>query len=73
MAYTTQDTRSLSAGSVRTSVGGLRAEFARRLAQYRLYRQTVSELASLTDRDLADLGIHRSRIQEIAAQAAARA
>lgn len=34
-----------------------------------LYRQTVSELERLTDRDLSDVGIGRRRIKEIARQA----
>ncbi|MCL6285370.1 DUF1127 domain-containing protein [Ruegeria sp. 2012CJ41-6] len=40
-----------------------------RFANYRLYRQTVSELSALSDRDLADLGIHRSMIRRIAMEA----
>ena len=34
-----------------------------------LYRETVSELERLTDRDLLDVGIGRWRIKEIARQA----
>jgi uncharacterized protein YjiS (DUF1127 family) len=34
-----------------------------------LYRETVSELERLTDRDLLDVGIGRRRIKEIARQA----
>lgn len=37
-----------------------------------LYAVTRSELANLTDRDLADLGIHRSMITRIAREAAYR-
>jgi uncharacterized protein YjiS (DUF1127 family) len=48
----------------------LRAELADRNAKYKIYRSTQNELNALTDRDLADLGIHRSGIQEIAFQAA---
>lgn len=40
-----------------------------RVARYRMYRQTVTELAGLTDRELADLGLHRSMIKRIAIQA----
>ena len=39
-------------------------------AQRRVYNVTVRELAVLGDRDLADLGIHRSNIRAIAYQAA---
>lgn len=34
--------------------------------QYRLYRQTVSELRGLSGRELADLGLHRSAIKSVA-------
>lgn len=37
---------------------------------WRVYRNTVNELSDLTDRDLADLGIHRSEINGIAMDAA---
>ena len=30
------------------------------------YRRGVAELSRLTDRDLTDLGIHRSQIHEVA-------
>lgn len=35
-----------------------------------LYRQTLRELNVLTERELADLGIHRSQIRLIATEAA---
>ncbi|OYX40972.1 MAG: hypothetical protein B7Z02_17235 [Rhodobacterales bacterium 32-67-9] len=38
--------------------------------RYSVYRQTVRELAALSERDLADLGIHRSSITTIAMEAA---
>lgn len=40
-----------------------------RFQQYRLYRQTVSELRSLPNRDLADLGLSRSVIRATAYEA----
>ncbi len=49
---------------------GLRAVLGLRLNQYRAYRQTLSELGQLTDRELADMGIHRTQITEIATEAA---
>lgn len=45
---------------------GLLARFRKHLADQRLYRATVQELAQLTDRELADLGIHRASIRDIA-------
>jgi uncharacterized protein YjiS (DUF1127 family) len=38
---------------------------------WRKYRQTYNELMQLSNRDLADVGIQRSEIPEIARQAAA--
>lgn len=38
--------------------------------RYRVYRQTVNELNALSERELADLGIHRSSISAIAMEAA---
>ncbi|MFV0361131.1 DUF1127 domain-containing protein [Tropicimonas sp.] len=37
-----------------------------RYAQYAIYRQTVRELSGLSDRALADLGLSRSMIRELA-------
>ncbi|WP_255435669.1 DUF1127 domain-containing protein [Paracoccus sp. S1E-3] len=39
-------------------------------ARRAVYRQTVSELSNLSNRELADLGIHRSMITRIATEAA---
>ncbi len=36
----------------------------------RIYDQTLSELRALSDRDLSDLGMHRSMISEVARKAA---
>ena len=40
------------------------------MAKRAIYRTTVAELNSLSGRDLADLGIHRSSIRSIAYEAA---
>jgi uncharacterized protein YjiS (DUF1127 family) len=40
------------------------------IAQRTTYRKTVRELQELSNRDLADLGIHRSAIKSIAYEAA---
>lgn len=47
-------------------MGALRLAVQRR----RVYAQTVAELNSLSDRDLADLGLHRSLIRAVAKEAA---
>ncbi|MGZ9810502.1 DUF1127 domain-containing protein [Pseudoroseicyclus sp. H15] len=41
-----------------------------RAMQNRVYRNTVKELNTLNDRDLADLGLHRSMIKSVARAAA---
>lgn len=48
---------------------GFVARVRQGFADYRLYRSTIAELAQLSDRDLSDLGIHRSMIRDIARQA----
>jgi uncharacterized protein YjiS (DUF1127 family) len=53
------------------------ADFVQRLRAARkaraVYIQTLEELSALTDRDLADLGIARISIEDIAREAARRA
>ncbi|WP_282026939.1 DUF1127 domain-containing protein [Limimaricola cinnabarinus] len=69
MAATTIDQRT----TFNTEANGLTAITARlkaAIARNRVYRQTQRELSLLTDRDLADLGISRSAITQIARDAA---
>ncbi|MEJ6401477.1 DUF1127 domain-containing protein [Yoonia sp. 2307UL14-13] len=48
----------------------LRAEWVESAAKRKEYRTTFNELAALSDRDLADLGLHRSMIKAVAYKAA---
>jgi uncharacterized protein YjiS (DUF1127 family) len=48
----------------------MRAELADKFAKRKVYRTTVAELESLSNRDLADLGLSRSMITGIALEAA---
>jgi len=48
----------------------LRAAMSTRFAQHRAYRTTLSELQSLSARELDDLGIHPENIRDVARQAA---
>lgn len=41
-----------------------------RAAKRAVYRRTLNELRMLSDRDLQDLGLHRSMIREVALDAA---
>jgi uncharacterized protein YjiS (DUF1127 family) len=68
MAYTT-DIRTTSTG-VFGRIAELRRGFAERAGRYATYRKTMGELNVLTDRELADLGISRLQISDIAHSAA---
>jgi len=68
MAFTT-DIRRFEHGiaaRIHGAIEALRAQRARQAA----FRQTYDELAALSDRELADLGIARSDIADIAREAA---
>ena len=54
------------ARSEETGLAGLLARTRKRFADYRLFRQTMDELDRLNDRELADLGLSRLSIREIA-------
>ena len=60
--------------SASTSLGArfnaLRAEYAANAAKRKVYGDTLNDLQSLSNRDLADLGIQRSQIKSIAYEAA---
>ena len=43
---------------------------ATRYKQYRLFRATFNELNALSNRELADLGLHRSELGRIATESA---
>ena len=47
-----------------------RTERAERLANERMYRRTLSELSSLSPREMADIGISRDQVESIAHEAA---
>jgi uncharacterized protein YjiS (DUF1127 family) len=51
-------------------LSGVARNVMTRYAQSRVYRTTLSELSALSNRDLADLGIHRSTIKSVALKAA---
>lgn len=51
-------------------IGDLAGALRDRWRRFRLFRETLRELNALSDRDLADLGIHRSQIGAVAHEAA---
>ena len=56
---------SVSNGILERAASFLRSIQASR-ADYKLFRQTADQLNDLTDRELADLGLHRSEIIRVA-------
>ncbi|WP_084863210.1 DUF1127 domain-containing protein [Salibaculum halophilum] len=57
--------------SLAERVATLREALAHRAAKRKAYRKTYDELSRVSDRDLADMGLHRSMIPDVARQAAA--
>ncbi len=70
MAHVTSPHHALAGASPWQRLAALRTTLAARAAQRRRYWTTLNALEGLSDRDLADMGIHRSQIREIASQAA---
>ena len=71
MAFVNQTT-DLRFGGLTARIQGLRTMLAGRKQQRAAYATTVRELQSCSNRELADLGIHRSEIARIAANAVAK-
>jgi uncharacterized protein YjiS (DUF1127 family) len=70
----TVQTETFFAGtSLFARLSAVRADLAEAAAKRKVYRTTLTELQSLSSRDLADLGIAPASIQEIAYQAAYKA
>jgi uncharacterized protein YjiS (DUF1127 family) len=68
MAMTTYDTRRAAAslgGGLAGTIEAVRLSFAK----WRLFRRTLAELQSLSNRELVDLGLHRSMVRGIALDA----
>ena len=69
MAYATEHSTHAH-GALEGRTAGLVARLRDALARRKLYRQTIRELGALSNRELSDLGLHRSMIRRIAYQAA---
>ncbi|PZR00883.1 MAG: hypothetical protein DI533_00125 [Cereibacter sphaeroides] len=71
MTNTTYSTTSQTAGLV-SYFNALRDEVAARINRSRVYRKTFNELNAMSDRELADIGLSRLQIADIAADTAAQ-
>lgn len=67
MAYV-QNTR--AAAPATAAITGFFSSILDGFARYRVYRETMLELSNLSDRELADLGLHRSNLRSVAYEAA---
>ena len=68
MTYAT-DLRAARASSLDRTMS-YRTDLRARIEKYNVYRSTLRELSQLNDRDLAELGLDRSMIRNVAMQAA---
>lgn len=68
MAYVAS--HSVARPSIREYLANLIASVKEANARRTVYIKTLNELRSLSDRDLADLGISRLQVEDIALQAA---
>jgi len=59
-----------ASGSFQNRLAAVAKHVRAALVRRRIYNQTARELNALTDRELADLGIHRADIPQIALEAA---
>ena len=66
MAYATHPTRTFETSWLGQRVVSRWPELGERLALYRHYLATLDELSMLSDRELADIGMHRSNLNDIA-------
>ena len=74
MAQTAHIEQTFAGASLWQSLStSLTTTLVQRLAQRRAYRATFSELSALSDRDLADIGLYRADIEDIARKAAREA
>ncbi|UWQ19323.1 DUF1127 domain-containing protein [Jannaschia sp. M317] len=70
MAFTTYGNSTATTTSLRARLAARLDTARENLAKWRLYRETLAELSALSNRDLSDLGLHRSMIKSLAIEAA---
>ena len=73
MTYLSNTDRTSGGVSIGQSLSNLTANLTRRWSQFRTYHRTLNELSMLSDHELADIGVHRANIGDVAQGFAARA
>jgi len=59
----------MTASAARSDAPSFFAGLRARVVKYRTYRNTLTEMSELSDRELADLGLHRSMLKGLAYRA----
>lgn len=70
MAYANTETMRIGGSRFIAQVREILGAVSRYAARQTAFRQTLNELETLTDRELADLGISRADIRRVAREAA---
>ncbi len=73
MTYLSHSDRTSGGVSIGQSLSNLKANLTRRWIQFRTYHRTLNDLSMLSDHELADIGIHRANIGDVARGFATRA
>ena len=73
MTYLTHTDRASGGVSIGQTLSHLKASLTQRWTRFRAYHRTLNELSMLSDHELADIGIHRANIGDVAWGFAARA
>lgn len=70
MAYMNTNTQTVTRNSVLSMVAGVIADLKTASARRAAFREVYAELDRMTNRDLADIGISRDQIADVATKAA---
>ena len=73
MTYLSHTDRASGGVSIGQTLSNLTASLTQRWSRFRTYHRTLNELSMLSDHELADIGIHRANIGDVARGFAARA
>ena len=73
MTYLSHTDRTSGGVSIGQTLSNLTANVTRRWSQFRTYHRALNELSMLSDHELADIGIHRANIGDVARGFASRA
>jgi uncharacterized protein YjiS (DUF1127 family) len=73
MTYLSHTDRASGGMSIGSSLSNLKASLTQRWNQFRTYHRTLNELSTLSDHELADIGVHRANIGAVARGFASRA